>query len=111
MILGEIRKILRNKMFIVIVAVILLIDMMTIIYSLGEKNKAYVEYRNNEQSQYIETYKTFINEMDERGKLLLSTLDDEDDAYYKRNVDKMIADYEKLSNVSIDKVYREFPWA
>lgn len=105
MILGEIRKILRNKMFIVIVAVILLIDMMTIIYSLGEKNKAYVEYRNNEQSQYIETYKTFINEMDERGKLLLSTLDDEDDAYYKRNVDKMIADYEKLSNVSIDKVY------
>lgn len=102
MVRGEIKKIIRDKMFIVIVAIIILVEIMTIIYCLGEKNEAYVEYRNNEQSRYIETYATFIDEMNERGNLLISALDDKSDDFYKRNVNKMVSDYEKLSDIVID---------
>ena len=105
MFLGEIRKILRNKMFLVVAAVLLLIDIMTIIYCLGEKNEAYIAYRNQEQSQYVETYADFIGEMDERGTALLSALAHKKDAYYKKNIDKMISDYRKLSDVEIDQEY------
>ena len=80
MFIGEIRKILRNKMFLVVAAVLLLIDIMTIIYCLGEKNEAYIAYRNQEQGQYVETYADFIGEMDERGTALLSALDHKEDA-------------------------------
>ena len=105
MVIGEIRKILRNKMFLVVAAVLLLIDIMTIIYCLGEKNEAYIAYRNQEQGQYVETYADFIGEMDERGTALLSALDHKEDAYYKKNIDQMISDYRKLSDVKIDKEY------
>lgn len=105
MFIGEIRKILRNKMFLVVAAVLLLIDIMTIIYCLGEKNEAYIAYRNQEQGQYVETYADFIGEMDERGTALLSALDHKEDAYYKKNIDQMISDYRRLSDVKIDKEY------
>lgn len=89
MVRGEIRKIIREKMFIVIFAIIMIVDIMTIIYCLGEKDEAYIEYRNDEQSQYIQTYETFIDEMNERGEILISALDDKKSAFYKRNIDKM----------------------
>lgn len=102
MVRGEIRKIIREKMFIVIFAIIMIVDIMTIIYCLGEKDEAYIEYRNDEQSQYIQTYETFIDEMNERGEILISALDDKKSAFYKRNIDKMVSDYQKLSDIVID---------
>ena len=83
----------------------LLVEIMTIIYCLGEKNAEYVDYRNSLQKEYIETYDIFINGIDERAQTLLSSLGNDNDVYYKRNVDKMVSDYERLSGVQIDQIY------
>lgn len=37
MFIGEIKKLVRNKKFIVVVSIMLLVEIMTIIYCLGEK--------------------------------------------------------------------------
>ena len=47
MFIGEIKKLVRNKKFIVVVSIMLLVEIMTIIYCLGEKNAEYVDYRNS----------------------------------------------------------------
>ena len=105
MFIGEIKKVVRNKKFIVVVSIMLLVEIMTIIYCLGEKNAEYVDYRNSLQKEYIETYDIFINGIDERAQTLLSSLGNDNDVYYKRNVDKMVSDYERLSGVQIDQIY------
>lgn len=74
MFIGEIKKVVRNKKFIVVVSIMLLVEIMTIIYCLGEKNAEYVDYRNSLQKEYIETYDIFINGIDERAQTLLSSL-------------------------------------
>lgn len=99
------KKVVRNKKFIVVVSIMLLVEIMTIIYCLGEKNAEYVDYRNSLQKEYIETYDIFINGIDERAQTLLSSLGNDNDVYYKRNVDKMVSDYERLSGVQIDQIY------
>ena len=53
MFIGEIKKLVRNKKFIVVVSIMLLVEIMTIIYCLGEKNAEYVDYRNSLQKEYI----------------------------------------------------------
>ena len=83
----------------------LLVEIMTIIYCLGEKNAEYVDYRNSLQKEYIETYDIFINGIDERAQTLLSSLGNNNDVYYKRNIDKMVSDYKRLSGVQIDQKY------
>ena len=105
MFIGEIKKVVRNKKFIVVVSIMLLVEIMTIIYCLGEKNAEYVDYRNSLQKEYIETYDIFINGIDERAQTLLSSLGNDNDVYYKRNIDKMVSDYERLSGVQIDQIY------
>ena len=92
MFIGEIKKLVRNKKFIVVVSIMLLVEIMTIIYCLGEKNAEYVDYRNSLQKEYIETYDIFINGIDERAQTLLSSLGNNNDVYYKRNIDKMVSD-------------------
>lgn len=82
------KKLVRNKKFIVVVSIMLLVEIMTIIYCLGEKNAEYVDYRNSLQKEYIETYDIFINGIDERAQTLLSSLGNNNDVYYKRNIDK-----------------------
>lgn len=108
MIIGEALKLFRNRVFIVVAFVILFMDALTIIYSLGTKDEGYVYYRNIQQSQYIETYQMFIEDMDERGETLLKTFGNDENKYYSRNIEKMISDYEKLGNVEIDSTYN---WA
>lgn len=105
MFIGEIKKLVRNKKFIVVVSIMLLVEIMTIIYCLGEKNAEYVDYRNSLQKEYIETYDIFINGIDERAQTLLSSLGNNNDVYYKRNIDKMVSDYKRLSGVQIDQKY------
>ena len=72
MFIGEIKKSVRNKKFIVVVSIMLLVEIMTIIYCLGEKNAEYVDYRNSLQKEYIETYDIFMNGVDERSAELLT---------------------------------------
>ena len=93
MFIGEIKKLVRNKKFIVVVSIMLLVEIMTIIYCLGEKNAEYVDYRNSLQKEYIETYDIFINGIDERAQTLLSSLGNNNDVYYKRNIDQITKDY------------------
>ena len=55
MILGEIRKILRNRVFIVMLASIFAANIVGILYCAETKNDSYYDLKQEEQRQYIET--------------------------------------------------------
>lgn len=105
MIIGEIKKILRNKVFLVIAAAAFAANIVSILYFAETKNDAYYDYKQTEQTQYIETYQSYLDQMESRGKELLAALDDDNSAFIRRNVEKTERDYSVLTNPVLDTEY------
>jgi hypothetical protein len=105
MIIGEIRKVFRNKVFLVMLAAIMLANIVSILYCARIQEESYYEYMQDQQLQYIETYKLYIDEMGSRGTELLAALDGGDSAFMKRNVEKTERDYSGLSDLEPDTEY------
>lgn len=101
MIRGEIRKILRNKVFLVFATAIFVANMLMILYEANSQGESYYEYKQEEQLQYIETYQYFIEEMGNRGEQLLLALDENEVPYLKRDVEKTERDYAGLENLEL----------
>ena len=74
MILGEIRKILRNRVFIVMLASIFAANIVGILYCAETKNDSYYDLKQEEQRQYIETYQNYLDQMESRGEDVLAAL-------------------------------------
>ena len=106
MILGEIRKILRNKVFIVMLAAIFAANIVGILYAAETKNGFYYDLKQEEQQQYIEAYQSYLDQMESRGEDVLAALED-GSAFLSRNVEKTIRDYNELmaTGVIIDTKY------
>lgn len=105
MIIGELKKVLRNKVFLVIAAAAFAANIVSILYCSETKNDFYYDYKQEEQLQYIDTYKSYIDEMENRGEALLSALNNDNSAFIRRNVEKTERDYSKLTNIELDTEY------
>ena len=106
MILGEIRKILRNRVFIVMLASIFAANIVGILYCAETKKDSYYDLKQEEQRQYIETYQNYLDQMESRGEDVLAALEDES-AFLSRNVEKTVRDYNEVmsTGVIIDEEY------
>lgn len=105
MIIGEIRKIIRNKVFLVMAVAIFITNIFTVLYHVEYRDENYYAYKNEEQVEHLENYEIFINEMEQRGQELLSTFEDQDTSFMARNIEKTEKDYAKLSGLKLDKKY------
>lgn len=105
MIIGEWKKIIRNKIFLMISCIILAINALTIFYLCDVKDKAYVEYLNEKQEIYLNEYDSFISGFEDRADSLKNAYGGNASNYYKRNADKMLKDYADFSDVEIDSTF------
>lgn len=102
---GELKKITRNKVFLVAAAAILAANLITVLYCSEIKSESYYEYRQEEQQQYIESYRGFVDEIGSRSREILAALDADGSEFIKRNVEKTVRDYSGLGNVEPDAEY------
>ena len=100
MILGEIRKILRNRVFIVMLVSIFAANIVGILYCAETKNGIYYDLKQEEQRQYIETYQNYLDQMESRGEDVLAALED-GSAFLSRNVEKTVWDYSQLKSAEV----------
>lgn len=105
MITGEIKKVLRNKVFLVIIAAAFAANIVSILYCAEIKNESYYDYKQGVQQEYIETYKSYLDQMESRGDELLAALDGDKSAFIRRNVEKTERDYSGLTNPTLDTEY------
>lgn len=128
MFIGEIRKVIRNKMFIVIMFAVLAANIITIIYLSKDTSEFYYYVKNKEtyekylngdndiddiyiffyeskeqkQKEYTESYSSFIADMAERGNNILLSFSTSEDSYLSRNVKKTSDDYKKLEKIQLE---------
>lgn len=105
--ISELKKILRNNVFRVMFVAIALANILTILYCSEKKEEVYVQYLNESQQQYVESYEVFIGELDERGELLLQARGENNSEFYKRNIQKTRKDYSGLKEINLDNQYNE----
>ena len=105
--MGELKKIIKNKLFLLIVFVILAANIVAVLYCMETRSEAYYAYKQEEQQQYIHSYQVFIDEMKSRGDELLEALDADDTSFVKRDVEKTEHDYNGLSGLELDSKYNE----
>ncbi len=105
MIVGELRKAWRDKVFLVMMATVLAANIVCILYHIENKSAYYYEVRQQAQQQYIETYRTYLDEMEQRGQELMANFDEDTPVFLRRNVEKTERDYSRLSRPWIDAKY------
>lgn len=105
MIIGEFRKLLRNKVFIVMVIAIAVMNILNIFYRNNSKDEEYILYKNLEQKEYVVEYYNFINEINERADVLLESHINDSSVFYKRDIEKTKRDYNHLGIVDICEYY------
>lgn len=103
MIAGEIRKLLRNRVFVCIMAAVFAANIICILYCEGTQSEGYHAYMQEAQTWYRDSYQTYIGQMEKRGEELLSAADVDD--FFRRNVEKTVKDYSGLKGVMPDAVY------
>ena len=105
MLAGEIRKIVRNKVFVVMIVAIFATNIVSVLYCAEAKDDNYYEMKQEEQLQYIATYQNYLNQMESRGQDVLAALDDSHSSFFRRNVEKTEQDYSGLTVPSLDTKY------
>ena len=107
MFVGEVKKIIKNRLFLMIMAAILVANVVAILYCMETKNESYYMYKQEEQQQYVESYQIFIDEMKNRGDEMIAAFDADDESFIRRDVEKTEQDYSGLSGLKLDGKYNE----
>lgn len=105
MIIGELRKILRNRVFLVMLAAVFAANLVCVLYFADAKEAYYYEAKQQEQEAYIPTYQIFLEGMEERGQDALDALDNNDSLFLRRNVEKTQRDYAGLRYEGLSHTY------
>ncbi len=105
MLSGEIKKFVRNKVFLLIVIVLLGMNLLTIMYCSNKVNPVEQEEKARSQKKYVLSYDKFINEMDLRASLLLEMQQGRVSRYFKKNIAKTLSDYNGLDQITLSNEY------
>ncbi len=105
MLSGEIKKIIRNRVFLLIAFILWGMNLITILYCSSTVRPAEWKEKEKYQKEYVKSYDKFINEMDLRASLLLEMQQGRVTRYYKRNISKTLSDYKGLSNITLSQKY------
>lgn len=106
MIIGELKRLTRNRVFLIITAAIILANIVMIMYcaNMSDTSPIFSEYMNEVQQEYIESYDEFVYDMEERGEKQLA-VQKGDKEYFRKNIDKTVQDYEDLKGIEPDTEY------
>lgn len=103
--LGELKKIVRNRVFWLITLFLLGANLFMVMYYSRQYGTMLQEQKAKSQKEYVRSYDMFIDEMKERAKILQEMQQDTMTRYAHKNIQKTLRDYKKIGKITISPKY------